>query len=151
MILWVFYKSNMYECHLLNTSVEMWVVIIDWRKITLKKPTKSDLKPRQKQNKTINTGAGQTSLDNLENCILSIPARICVPTLTPSLNSALAVAFRWAAVQSEFAVMDATEQLSDHRGFLVETLIFHQYWMEYPSRLYVFVNSKDNLARSLGC
>lgn len=44
-----------------------------------------------------------------------------------SLERALAVAFRWAAVQSGFAVMDATEQLSDHRAFLVETLIFHQY------------------------
>lgn len=44
-----------------------------------------------------------------------------------SLERALAVAFRRAAVQSGFAVMDATEQLSDHRTFLVQTLIFHQY------------------------
>lgn len=35
----------------------------------------------------------------------------------------LAMPIRWTAVQSGFAMMDATEQLSDHRAFLVETLI----------------------------
>lgn len=60
------------------------------------------------------------------SCQYKLDMDLCVH-FNRSLERALAVAFRWAAVQSGFAVMDATEQLSDHRAFLVETLIFHQY------------------------
>lgn len=61
------------------------------------------------------------------SCQYKLDVDLCVH-VNPSLEGALAaLAFRWAAVRSGFAVMDATEQLSDHRTFLVETLIFHQY------------------------
>lgn len=60
------------------------------------------------------------------SCQYKADIDLCVH-FNPSLERALAVAFRRAAVQSGFAVMDATEQLSDHRTFLVGTLIFHQY------------------------